>query len=254
MDQQPTDPNNPTPIPIPPPTNGSSTSIWDAQPNSPVTAEPGTPAPIPATPPPVAEPVPTFIPPVPPVPTTPNFGENSVSVSPVPAGPDASSVPNWAAVNDVSSNTPPEAMPTDLSNLMGNAPVSSTETAQPTIVMPPPNPEVNQVVTGGSRGFPRIILILGAILVLVVIGASAYFILGVGNSANLPTSVPAEQQTLTTPPKQIVPSVVPLQTGTGSATLGNPSGATLSATPIPTTTSGSAIDLLRSRITPTPVR
>lgn len=248
MDQQPTDPNNPTPPSEP----VAPASMWDPQPASPV------------TPPPAVDPqvpVPTFTPPILPdssassIPTTPNFG-TSQNPNPTPVA-DLSSVPSWVPVNENSmGNTPPpEAMPTDLSNLMGGNPSpAQAEPAQPSVVVPPSGSEVNQVVTSGSKGFPKIILILGAVLILIAIGASAYFILGIGNSSNLPSSVPAEEQSLVSPPKQIVPSVIPAETGTGSATLGNLSGATLSATPVPATSSGSAIELLRSRITPTPVR
>lgn len=254
MDQQSTDPNNPTPVqpvnPVPTPTVPAA-SMWGGQPDLSVNP------PVPVTPTPVVEPVPTFtIPTTPivppsPIPTTPNFGENPISVPvPVPpasAEPDASSVPTWAPTSENS-----EAMPTDLSNLMGNTPpavATTTEAAQPSVVIPTPSPETNQVVTSGSHGFPKIVLILGAVLILIAIGASAYFILGVGNSASLPASVPAEEKSLTNPPKQIVPTVAPVETATGSATLGNPvptTVATNSAQP------GSAIELLRSRITPTP--
>ncbi len=254
MDQQSTDPNNPNPTPVQPVDPVPTSPMWGGQvvPPAPVT-------------PPVPEPVPTFTPPS--IPTTPNFGESPVSPSPAPAGSDASSVPSWAPTTDNSTNPvvagpiPTEAMPTDLSNLMGNTPpaVTTTETAQPSVVIPTPSPEANQVVTSGSKGFPKIVLILGAVLILIAIGASAYFILGVGNSSSLPSSVPAEeqQQPLTNPPKQLVPSVEPVQTGTGSGTLGNPSGSlTVTPTPIKTATNsaqpGSALELLRSRITPTP--
>lgn len=239
MDQQPTDPNNPnnsTP-PVTPPVMPAPASMWDVQPNSPITPPPVTELQIPTS-------VPTFTPPLSTEPatpsgsTTPNFGGNT----------ETSAVPSWAPTNENS-----EAVPTDLSNLMSIPSSAPAETTQPTVTASPVVPEVSQVVTSGSRGFPKIILILGVALILIAIGASAYFILGIGNSSNLPTSVPAEQQTLTAPPTQIVPSVAPIKTGTGSATLGNPSGATLSVTPAPATISGtSAINALRSRITPTP--
>lgn len=282
MDNQPIDPNNPVPAtpqpvnPVPiaePPVPAPAASMWGGQPDL-----PATPPSVPSVP--AMNPVPTFVPPTSPppatagpepmTPTTPNFGENPMPMpSAVPisepvapsafAGvPDVPSVPSWASAGDNSANItppPPEAMPTDLSNLMGSAPVTPSEVAQPTVVVTPTGPETNQVVTSGRKGFPKIVLILGAILILVALGASAYFILGIGNSSTLPTSLPAEQQTLTTPPKIVVPSVAPAETGTGSATLGNPSGATISSTPAPATTSGtSALELLRSRITPTPVR
>lgn len=269
MDQQSTDPNNPNPTPPAQPVNpvpvadpavtpsvapAPTTSMWGGG-QSDVSVNPA----IPIVPTPIIEPVPTFIPPASPIepppliPTTPNFGENPGSAPiPVPVSvpvPDVSAVPSWAPTNENS-----EAVPTDLSNLMGNNPPTSAETAQPTVVVPPSGSETNQVVTSGSKGLPKIVLIIGIVLILIVIGASAYFILGVGNSSNLPTSIPAEQQSLTNPPKQIVPTVVPVETGTGSATLGNPNGI-LSGTPTPATSSGtSAIDVLRSRITPTPVQ
>ena len=256
MDQQTTDPNNSPPVDNQP--TVPTASMWgNDQSGLPVTSS--SPPPAPQVPPVVptsvplvsepvvsvtsSEPVPTFVPPVAPLPPEP-------APTPEPAIPsstqDMSSVPSWVA----SPATPTESMPTDLSHLIGNSPtVSETVQPQPISVVPTATPETSQVATGGSRGFPKIFLILGGLIFLLAVGgASAYFILGVGNSSNLPTSVPAEEQTLTTPPKQIVPSVAPVETetGTGSATLGNPSGATLSATPIPATPSGtSAINVLR---------
>lgn len=269
MDQQSTDPNNP-PAPVAP---ASPASMWGGQNDLPVSPV-GGPANSPVLP---MDPVPTFIPPSS-VPTTPNFGENpmampaTVPVSepvPVPPAPvesdvSSSSVPSWASPSETPANPAPagpiptEATPTDLSNLMGNAPATPSEVAQPTVVVSPTGPETNQVVTSGAKGFPKIVLILGAVLILIALGASAYFILGIGNSSNLPASLPAEQQTLTTPPKIVVPTVAPVENATGAGTLGNPSGATTSGMVTPTktaTTSGtSALELLRSRITPTPVR
>lgn len=146
-----------------------------------------------------------------------------------------------------SPSTEAENTPTDLSHLMGE-PAPQTEEVGPnqpeTLVVPPPS-EANQVVTGGNGGFPKWVAIVGAlVLLLLVTGASAYFILGIGKPAS--SSVPIEQPPLTNPPRTVVPTLQPTNQSTPSAGFGNLEG--ISPTPSQSGTS-SAIDLLRQRQT-----
>lgn len=165
------------------------------------------------------EPMPTWTPPQPPA-----------MQSPAGFMPEVGSVPMGS-----------EPAPTNLSDLSN--PLLTNNTPQPipvqseTIVMPT-NLEATQEVTGnGSRGFPKWILLVGFLLVLVVGGASAYFILGIGQTKQAP---PVEQQPESAPNEIVMPSpIVTLQ----------PTIASISAAPSQTGTSSgtTAIDLLRQR-------
>lgn len=152
---------------------------------------------------------------------------------------------------------PQESAPTDLSHLMDVPSAAPVSTAQPeTLVVPQSTAETNQAVTSsGSKGFPKIaILVGGLLLLLVVAGASAYFILGVGQPVQPQTSVPAEQQRLTNPPKSVLPTTSPPATPSAeNNSFGTLTGqATPSASPTKAATTSaqsgtSAIDLLRQR-------
>lgn len=145
-----------------------------------------------------------------------------------------------------------DAVPTDLSHLINISPQVETA-AQPsvtqaeTLVVPTsnPNPEVPIVSTEGSHGgIPKWIIGVGIGLLLVVAGASAYFILGLGQAPK-PSSVPATQKTtqVKTPVATAAPTPQASQpaTATGSASFGKLGG---SATPKPAT---SAAELLKQR-------
>ena len=162
-----------------------------------------------------------------------------------------------------------EAGPTDLSHLMGSSAGGEITSPQPvpvatTLMSPQPsgseapatsppadaNAGASQVVTSSpSGGFPKWMLLVGAVVLLVAVAASAYFILGVGSSGQEQTSLPAEQAPLTNPPRAIVPSpaVQPPPPSTSSASFGNLQG----SAPQPSTSSGqsgaSALELLRQR-------
>lgn len=108
--------------------------------------------------------------------------------------------------------TPPEAAPTDLSHLVANGseqPVYAPPVTQPETLVAPPNgtDEIpNMPIENQSGGMPKWVLGLGIGILLTVVGASGYFILGIGKSAeNTPASLPAttKQQTLTPPPSPI---------------------------------------------------
>lgn len=136
--------------------------------------------------------------------------------------------------------TPAESVPTDLSHLIsGIPPQSSTET----LVVPPATnhtPEVPTVPTEGGHNIPKWLIGVGIGLLIIVAGASAYFILGIGQPAKT-TSVPAEvtstKPTVKTPPP--IASTVPA--ATGSANFGELQGG--AAAPQAT----SAADLLKQR-------
>jgi hypothetical protein len=160
--------------------------------------------------------------------------------------------------------SPSEAVPTDLSNLV-NSPSEATnyvpqsETAAGSNIVQPESLIVPAQASGtadqaapasnGGGGFPKIVFIIGGVILLGVIAASAYFILGIGKPTDqLPASVPAEIQATPTPTAvRTTPTPV---TSTGSASFSNLPGkeATSPAT-TSTTGNGSAYDLLRKRTT-----
>lgn len=186
------------------------------------------------------------------IPTSPIESPLSDSVPPSPAvssNSQDSAIPSFGG----SSMPPPESMPTDLSHLIVNSGSDSGagNMMQPQVATVPPNNGSSQtVVTSEPHSFPKAILIIGGILLfLIVAGASAYFILGIGQS-NPPeaNSLPIEQPSLTKPPQPLLPTEVPVAPATSSATLGNIPGNNI-ATPASTATGSgtSAIELLRRR-------
>lgn len=253
-------PPTPTPVepaaPPPPP-------VWDTPAPAPDVsfAQPAPPAPAPAMPnndwsTPVA-PVEPAVPAssdVAPVASEPAWPQPAAEAPP-PAMPDAPPAPEpvaapeqTAAANmDFSQNAPTEAAPsesapTDLSSLAAAlgapningvqaAPVDpGAPTLPPQVPAQATNPDTPTVVTG-SHGvhIPKAVLIVGAIVgLLAVVGASAYFILGVGQTDET-TSLPAQQQPLTNPPRTTVPTPTPVTNLDNDTTLGNISGASPSA-------------------------
>lgn len=234
--------------------------------------------PTPTFPPPLAEPTPT--PQAPnlnlPQPTPPWLESSVTEPASLPTPPSTMAQPltqpvttpvsdqsggfSWTpTLNADSSNSSlsdsESAAPTDLSQLIDNnsAPtVAATETPVPETIVAP-TAESDQVAVGDThKGFPKILLIVAAVVLLLVAGASAYFILGIGQPRNgsLPAEQQQTQQPLTNPPKQAAAPEAPVQPQTpaspSDATFGNLSGATQSATP-PASGSASAIELLRQR-------
>lgn len=144
--------------------------------------------------------------------------------------------------------TSSEPAPTDLSQLANTTPdpnVYTSPIAQPeTLVVPPATSDTTIQAESSNHGIPKWMWIAGAALLLVVIIATAYFILGIGRQAPAPQSLPATegQQTLVTPP---VPSPTPVKeapTATSSGgfnQVGNGSG---------TQTATSAADILKQKL------
>lgn len=178
--------------------------------------------------------------------------------------------PPWVAQPANSSEPPsptaPDTVPTDLSHLVDNSamPVvgSGPVIAQPETVVVPSAPDPNQAVANtSSKGFPKVLLIVAGLVLILVAGASAYFILGVGKpEENIPGGSLPAQTTIPTPEQTVPtaePTLVPGSEGSSSATFGNVNGsgsANLKASPTPAGGT-SAIDLLRRRtISPTPTQ
>lgn len=157
----------------------------------------------------------------------------------------------------------PEPAPTDLSQLTGNAngqntqsngngvytpPVANTDTL---VVSSEPSSIPNTTISSEPRKGLPLIAIIGALFVLLVVaGASAYFILGIGQTQvptqETPTPSPVPAQTPTqTPTPEPSPSDTESVVNGGSSDFGSLSGE-------PTTSGGfqtatSAADLIRQR-------
>ena len=240
MDPQNSDPNTPTPSPVQPDLNSSFPDPL-ANPNPPPAPPEPMPEPTPPIPPPIPDP--PIQPPAPPTPSGFNWSNPTIptadpaSPAPIPSFQAAPSTPEFA------SPTPTDSGPTDLSQLTNQAeqPVFSPPLSQlETLVVPPSSPEPTTLQTdGGGHGVPKWIWFVGSGLVLAVAGASAYFILGFGQSQDT-TSLPATEQTLIAPPTPSPITQAPSPSTSSSATFGGISG---SGAPQAT----SAADLLRQR-------
>lgn len=148
-----------------------------------------------------------------------------------------------------SPQTPTETAPTDLSHLISETPPANNHNevytppiAQPDNLVVPSNNTPESITTSENHfNISKILIIVGIIVILIVSGLSAYFILGIGKPAPSPASVPAqEESTLTNPPQQIqtsptLPSTPPATTSSNLVT------------PTPTPSGTSAVDLLKQR-------
>lgn len=251
----PTDPNA---LPANTPTNNSSQAAGFSIPES-----------QPAMPEPTS--TPTFNPALD-MPQVPSFGnpstppadnpstDDSLNMPPAPT-PDAPPTESFStpasSMPEGTNLMPPESMPTDLSHLIVNTPSSSVGPSENSAATAPQvatvpqdgNGGVQAVTSGESAGFPKVLLIIGAIiLLLIVTGTSAYFILGIGqNNTAQTTSLPIEQPKLTTPP-QLLLSPTPITATSSGATLGNLGGNTSTSSSKTNSSTGSAtraIDLLK---------
>lgn len=249
----PPDPTTPSPNPWAPPVQPVSSTPLPASPLPPNTW-PTTTAP--------TESIPTFTPPPPsPIPTNPVSiqTEEPKPISPLdnPWGTQATNTtqPSWTTTTadttqqNTQPNTPLETAPTDLSHLIGNNHSSeqSTVKAPESLVVPStpaPNPEI-PTIPETHKGIPKWLLGLGGGLLILVIGASAYFILGIGQPGRETTSLPAATKTAEVKPPAPIPTPVakPAEqpAATNSASFGQVAGngSQQQAT--------SAADLLRKR-------
>lgn len=187
-------------------------------------------------------PTPTFVPQPPS--NNPSFSWSNASTQPQPIPEVPQNPPATAAPLDQ-----PEPAPTDLSHLVDTStqqPVYTPPLSQPETLVAPANgggADVPNLPTENhSGGIPKWVIGVGAGLLLAVVAASAYFILGIGRPSET-TSLPAvESQQINTPTvvQQQVPVVVSTPTATSSAGFGSlPGTGSSQAT--------SAADLLRQR-------
>lgn len=149
------------------------------------------------------------------------------------------------------------SVPTDLSHLItnNNAPqaeeVSQANTSE-TLVMPSAaTPDIPTIPTESKKGVPKWLIGVGIGLLILVAGASAYFILGVGKPLQAPTSIPAQVNDSNQQVKPPAPIVTPPPAeasaqpdANGSANFGQLEG---SGTPASSPQATSAADLLRQR-------
>lgn len=230
-----------------------------------------TPSPVEPTLPMQPEPAPTetqltstFTPP-PEQPLSPLDNPMEAPIKPPPIDGSPSIQPSWMNVQnspteDQSQAAPPTpagSAPTDLSHLITNNPSqtlteAAQESAQPapeTLVIPSStavNPEVPNLPTEEHKGIPKWLIGLGAGLLILVLGASAYLILGIGQSPKTTTSLPATIAPKTAEIKPPLPIATPTPiaqpaAATGSANFGELDGSTKG------TQATSAADLLRQR-------
>ena len=203
----------------------------------------------------VEQPIPTFTQPTPQF-QTPNIQTPVSQPSPLdnPWG-----APTKAPAIDGSMNSVPEnSAPTDLSHLISNndtqGQTQQSSAIPETLIVPQANtvaPEVPTLPSEGHKGIPKWLIGVGIGLLLVVVGASAYFILGIGQSAKPTTSLPAvtqTSQTVKTPPPIAtpIPQATETPAATGSANFGQLGGSSGTQTQQAT----SAADLLRQRQQP----
>ncbi len=197
----------------------------------------------PTQPPPLENPQPSFPPPLS-TPssdaTTPIFTQNpaeetaapntwtapSPTTTPFPnteSSPQSYSVgtPSNLEPANTASTEPIPAAPTDFSHLISS---NQPETPPPsfgedTLVAPLPVPEIPTVPIGTNKGVPKWLIGLGVGLLIIVAGASAYFILGIGQPPKTTTSIPATQvsnPTVKAPPPIATPIAQPAATGSAS--------------------------------------
>ena len=142
-----------------------------------------------------------------------------------------------------------ESAPTDLSHLIGNSQPEENSPQQSTLetlVVPPvnTNPDVPTTPQVEHKGIPKWLIGVGIGLFLLVAGASAYFILGVGQAPDT-TSIPATEAPKTTQqvkPPAPLPTPVSQPAATGSASFDQLQGGSSGGQQ-----ATSAADLLRQR-------
>lgn len=164
------------------------------------------------------------------------------------------STPAWVPPQNVPQANPEpqetsEQAPTDLSHLIGSDANNQTMTAQSENIVLPQNsvPEVPTIPVENKSGFPKWIIGLGVGLLIIVAGASAYFIMGIGQTPKN-TSLPAQEAPANTQQSTPLPTATPAsQEGTpatGSANFGQLQGSTPQAT---STAIPNSFDQLKAR-------
>lgn len=201
----------------------------------------------------LSEPTPTFTPPSNPqtLPQTPpqegigSFTWSNTSIpTPEQNNPYSSSQPSQTEI-PIYPGAQTEPAPSDLSHLVNPTEVSTQgapTVAQPETLVSSPNgaTDVPNIPTENGHGIPKWVIGVGVGLLLAVVAASAYFILGIGKNAPAPESVPATQTETLAPPVKTTPiPTIATPTASPSAGFGGLPGGGGQAT--------SAADLLRQR-------
>ncbi len=179
----------------------------------------------------------------------PAWSPSQAATPPMPSNPqdntDAAFPTNTNPTQQIS-----EQAPTDLSHLISKSELDSqaSQTAPETVVVPPVSaPEIPTIPTESKNSIPKWVIGLGLGLLIIVGGASAYFILGIGQppkNTSLPAAEPpkATQQTntpSTTPQPTVAPTTQPA--ATGSANFGQLQGSGTAPQ------ASSAADILKAR-------
>lgn len=166
---------------------------------------------------------------------------------PVATPAQAPSQPSWMTNSALTEQSPTptqvENAPTDLSQLIAGSgaapaePNAQTPAIPETLVVSQSNaeaPEVPTLPSDGHKGIPKWLIGIGIGLLLIVAGASAYFILGIGQPPKATTSVPAVTEQTTVKPPAPIATQVPQPTAppesTSSASFGQIGGSTRTAT------------------------
>ena len=163
--------------------------------------------------------------------------------------------------------TPPsvESAPTDLSHLLGSTPAMDAGTTEPssastvapeTVVVPSeatnPAPDVPTMTNQEHKPIPKWLIGVGVGLLILVVGASAYFILGVGQTP-AETSVPAEVSKPTVqnapPVATPVPQATPPESASDPSATASANFGQLQGSGTQQQQATSAADLLRQRQT-----
>lgn len=248
--------NQPVTMPEPPKDPSSDfNSPWT--PPLPQSA-PDTSAAWPSVPNPNPAPTPTWTPPIPQPPAASPLDNpwGSPSQPPPLDGSQTPTQPSWMNTPTMTNSDQPisaapmESAPTDLSHLISGNNASAELTAAPaeTLVMPSAlaaNPEIPNLPAETHKGIPKWVIGLGIGLLLLVLGASAYFILGIGQPAKPTTSIPATTENAEVKPPVSAgaptsqPDTEPAASGSNNFGEFEGSGAPPQAT--------SAADLLRQR-------
>lgn len=194
---------------------------------------------------PAVQPLSTFTPPSQDTQSNPSPLDNPLGapIQPPPIdGSDQANPPAWAPTSQTAAEDTPSA-PTDLSHLISNNnPQEQPQPATETLIVPnTAAPEVPNLPSEERKGIPKWLIGIGIGLLLLVSGASAYFILGIGKTpetASLPATTEEETAQIKPPPPVATPVPQPTPQDTGSSSFGELGGAQQAT---------SAADLIKQR-------